>query len=383
MPQSATVSLRNRMTTFSKADHSFMARALKLARMGLTTAHPNPRVGCVLVRDGAVVGEGWHRAAGEAHAEVNALAAAGGRARGSTAYVTLEPCTRTGRTGPCVEALKLAGVAKVIFAVADPSQHAGRGQPTALEEAGIEVSSGLMQSEARALNEGFLTRVGQRRPFVRLKVASSLDGAMAMRNGQSQWITGEAARRDVQKLRARSGAILTGIGTVLADDPWLTVRDAASVLQQPLRAIVDSTLRMPPAAKMLGQPGRTIVFCTEDGNRAPLADAGASVCCVGGAPGRVDLAAVLRELAALEINDVLVEAGPALSGSLLAGGHVDELVIYQAPHIMGSETHGMFATPGWTGLKDRRQLLVLDVRRVGQDLRIVARPAPAPDRTED
>jgi diaminohydroxyphosphoribosylaminopyrimidine deaminase/5-amino-6-(5-phosphoribosylamino)uracil reductase len=371
------------MSNFTKADHRHMARALKLARHGLTTAHPNPRVGCVVVRDGEVVGEGWHRAAGEAHAEVNALAAAGDRAKGATVYVTLEPCTKTGRTGPCTEALKQAGVAKVIFAEADPSQQAQGRRRTALQKAGIEVSSGLMQSEAQKLNEGFLMRIGRRRPFVRLKVAASLDGATAMRNGQSRWITGEAARQDVQKLRAMSGAILTGIGTVLADDPLLTVRDASLVLKQPMRAIVDSRLRMPPAAKMVSQPGCTIVFCAEDGKRAPLATADVSVRRVIAGAGGVDLSAVLRELADLEINDVLVEAGPGLSGSLLAGDHVDELVIYQAPHMMGSETLGMFATPGWTELKDRRQLLILDVRRVGQDLRIVARPMPRPADAED
>jgi diaminohydroxyphosphoribosylaminopyrimidine deaminase/5-amino-6-(5-phosphoribosylamino)uracil reductase len=383
MPQGAAFSLPEQMTTFSKADHRFMARALRLARMGLTTAHPNPRVGCVLARDGEVVGEGWHRAAGEAHAEVNALAAAGERARGATAYVTLEPCRKTGRTGPCTEALTLARVAKVIFAVADPSQRLEHRQGSPLEDAGIEVSAGLMESEARKLNEGFLMRIGRGRPFVRLKVAASLDGATAMKSGQSRWITGEAARRDVQKLRAMSGAILTGIGTVLADDPLLTVRDAALVLRQPIRAIVDSGLRTPAGARMLGQPGRTVIFCAESCRQEPPVPAGALVRSVGSVKGGVDLAAVLRQLAELEVNDVLVEAGPSLSGSLLAGGHVDELVIYQAPHIMGSETHGMFTTPGWAELQNRRQLLVMDVRRVGQDLRIVARPAPPPNQIED
>jgi diaminohydroxyphosphoribosylaminopyrimidine deaminase/5-amino-6-(5-phosphoribosylamino)uracil reductase len=370
------------MSNFSKADHRHMARALKLARNGLTTAHPNPRVGCVIVRDAEVVGEGWHRAAGEAHAEVIALAAAGDRARGGTVYVTLEPCTKTGRTGPCTEALQRAGVARVIFAVPDPSQNP-EGRRTALENAGIEVSSGLMQSEARKLNEGFLMRIGRHRPFVRLKVAASLDGATAMRNGQSRWITGEAARRDVQKLRAMSGAILTGIGTVLADDPLLTVRNASLLIEQPIRVIVDSRLRMPAAARLVNQPGRTVVFCAEDAGRAPLVDAGVSVRRVASAAGGVDLPAVLRELADLEVNDVLVEAGPGLSGSLLAGGHVDELVIYQAPHIMGSETMGMFATPGRAELTDRTQLHVLDVRCVGQDLRIVARPLPPSAHAED
>jgi diaminohydroxyphosphoribosylaminopyrimidine deaminase/5-amino-6-(5-phosphoribosylamino)uracil reductase len=360
------------MTQFSIADHRHMARALQLARLGLTTAHPNPRVGCVLVRHGDVIGEGWHRAAGEAHAEANAIAAAGGDAKGATAYVTLEPCASTGRTGPCTEALVRAGVARVIFAVDDPSQHAGGRRSTVLEHAGVEVAGGLMQAEARKLNEGFLKRIGRHRPFVRLKFAASLDGATAMRNGESRWISGEAARQDAQKLRAMSGAIMTGVGTVLADDPRLTVRGAS---RQPLRVVIDSRLRTPPAAKLLAEPGDTAVFCTEDRGREALEKSGAHVYRVATDGGRVDLSDVLPKLADLEINDVLVEAGPGLSGSLLAGGHVDELVIYQAPHMMGSETMGIITTPGWTALHDRLRLDILEVRRVGQDLKIVARPA--------
>jgi diaminohydroxyphosphoribosylaminopyrimidine deaminase / 5-amino-6-(5-phosphoribosylamino)uracil reductase len=361
------------MNNFSAADHQHMARALRLARNGMTTAHPNPRVGCVLVRDGVVVGEGWHRAAGEAHAEVNALAAAGDRAHGATAYVTLEPCRRTGRTGPCTEALVRAGVAKVIFASTDPSQREA-GQPSALEQAGIDVRGGLMEAEARKLNEGFLMRVSQQRPFVRLKVASSLDGATAMRSGESRWITGEAARRDVQRLRSISGAIMTGVGTIVADDPFLTVRDESQVLRQPLRVVIDSRLRIPAAARVFEQPGDTLIFCAEDRGRETLEERGAAVYRVDTDRGRVNLAEVMRKLAELEVNDVLVEAGPLLSGSLLAGGHVDELVIYQAPHMMGSETMGIFTTPGWTELRHRLPLEFVDVRRVGHDLRMVARP---------
>jgi diaminohydroxyphosphoribosylaminopyrimidine deaminase / 5-amino-6-(5-phosphoribosylamino)uracil reductase len=360
------------MNNFSAADHDHMARALRLARNGMTTAHPNPRVGCVLVRDGVVVGEGWHRAAGEPHAEVNALAAAGDNARGATAYVTLEPCTRTGRTGPCTEALIRAGVAKVIFASGDPSQHAA-GQASALEQAGIEVRGGLMQAEAEKLNEGFLMRVSRQRPFVRLKVASSLDGATAMRSGESRWITGEPARRDVQKLRAISGAVMTGVGTIVADDPLLTVRDESLVLRQPARVVIDSRLRTPAVARVFEQPGETWIFCAEDRGREVLEERGAGVHRVATDRGRVDLAEVMRKLAELEVNDVLVEAGPLLSGSLLVGGHVDELVIYQAPHMMGSETMGIFTTPGWIELNQRLQLELVDVRRVGRDTRIVAR----------
>jgi diaminohydroxyphosphoribosylaminopyrimidine deaminase/5-amino-6-(5-phosphoribosylamino)uracil reductase len=362
------------MSEFSVPDYRHMARALQLARNGLTTAHPNPRVGCVLVRDGTVVGEGWHRKTGEAHAEVNAIAAAGHSAAGATAYVTLEPCGHTGKTGPCTEALIRARVAKVVFALEDPSPHANGRSRATLENAGIEVRSGLMQTEAHKLNEGFLMRMSHHRPFVRLKVAASLDGGTAMRSGQSQWITGDAARRDVQKFRAMSGAILTGVGTVLADDPLLTVRGQSLALCPPLRVVVDSRLRTPPAAKLLREAGETLVFCVDDGNRGALEKAGAAVHRVAQDRGRVDLSEVLRALADREVNDVLVEAGPVLSGSLLAEGYVDELVIYQAPHMMGSETSRMFATPEWTQLERRRQLHIVDMRRVGQDLRIVARP---------
>ena len=361
------------MSEFSAADSRHMARALQLARKGMTTAHPNPRVGCVLVRGGEVVGEGWHRATGEAHAEVNALAAAGGAAAGATAYVTLEPCSHSGRTGPCTEALIRAGIARVVFAGEDPSPHAAGQGRTLLENAGIDVESGLMQSEAARLNEGFVMRMRHRRPFVRLKAAASLDGATAMRTGESRWITGEAAREDVQRLRAACGAIMTGVGTVLADDPLLTVRNTARVLRQPLRVVADSRLRTPRQAKVLKQPGETLFFCVDDGGRKSLEKAGVAIRCVASVGGRVDLPAVLCELADLLINDLVIEAGPGLSGSLLAAGLVDELVIYQAPHIMGSETLGMFATPEWVRLEHRRRLHITDMRRVGQDLKITAR----------
>lgn len=360
---------------FSAADCRHMARALELARRGLTTAHPNPRVGCVLVKNGEVVGEGWHAKTGEAHAEVNALALAGGRAAGATAYVTLEPCSHQGRTGPCTRALLEAGIAEVVSATEDPSPHAsGRGL-TILREAGVRTRSGLMRAEACALNAGFISRIRRGRPFVRLKIAASLDGATAMHDGQSRWITGEAARDDVQKLRARSGAVLTGAGTVVADDPSLTVRASASACSQPLRAVVDSALRISPQARLLSQPGETVVFCTDDGRRPALEQAGASVRRVPAGSGGVDLPTVLATLARdYHTNELLAEAGPGLAGSLLTSGLVDELVIYQAPHIMGSETRGMFETPPWRGLGDGPRLAIVDVRRVGEDLRITARP---------
>lgn len=350
-----------------------MARALRLARRGLYSAHPNPRVGCILVKDGTIVGEGWHARAGEAHAEINALSDAGDAAAGATAYVTLEPCSHDDKTGPCTAALIGAGVTEVVLAMIDPFPEVAGSGCRALEQAGIGVRSGLMQAEAERLNEGFLSRVTRGRPFVRAKIAASLDGATAMANGQSQWITGAEARQDVQRMRAASGAILTGIGTVLADDPSLTVRDASLTGSQPLRVILDSRLRMPPSACMLELPGRTEIFCTDDAKRASLEAAGAAVHVVAAEAGRVDLHAALGELADLEVNDVLVESGPGLSGALLAAGLVDELVIYQAPHIMGSETRGMFATPGWRDLGDRLELDIIDSRQVGRDTRVTAR----------
>jgi diaminohydroxyphosphoribosylaminopyrimidine deaminase/5-amino-6-(5-phosphoribosylamino)uracil reductase len=365
------------VSEFSSADFEMMAHALRLARRGLYSAHPNPRVGCVLVQAGRIVGEGWHCRTGEPHAEINALAAAGAEAQGSTAYVTLEPCSHHGRTPPCADALIDAGVAMVIGAMQDPNpQVAGAGFDR-LRQAGIDVHDGLMQEASQKLNEGFVSRVTQGRPFVRLKMATSLDGRTAMASGESQWITGEEARRDVQRLRASSGAILTGVSTVIDDDPSLTVREAFPETggHQPLRAVVDSRLRLPPAAKMLGLPGRTVVFCTDDNKRQALETAGAEVIRLAAVNGRPDLQAVLLALGEFGVNDVLVESGPTLAGSLLSAGFVDELVIYQAPHIMGSETSGMCHTPEWLNLNQRLALNITDIRKVGDDLRITARPA--------
>jgi len=352
-----------------------MARALRLAERGQYAAHPNPMVGCVLVRDETIVGEGWHEAAGEPHAEINALEAAGGSARGSTAYVTLEPCAHHGKTPPCVEALISAGVSNVVVALEDPfPEVAGRGI-AALKKAGLGVRVGLMQSSAEQLLTGFLSRITRKRPFVRLKIASSLDGGIAMSNGESQWITGPEARADVQRLRARSGAVMTGIGTILADDPSLTVRDTTIDTRgkQPSRVILDNGLRMPLSAEMLALPGQTLIYCVDDENREALVAAGAEVIKVEAKAGLVDVSVVLGDLAEREVNDVLVEAGPTLAGSLISAGLIDELIIYQAPHIMGSETMGMFDTPAWTELAHRKSLDISDVRRVGADTRITAR----------
>lgn len=330
-------------------------------------------VGCVLTRDQTIIGEGWHRRTGDAHAEVNAIADAGD-ARGADCYVTLEPCSHDGRTPPCVDALVAAGVRRVISAMQDPFPAVSGDGIAGLQAAGIDVRVGLMKSTAETLNRGYLSRVRRGRPFVRLKLAASIDGAVAMKNGQSQWITGAAARDDAQRLRAESGAILTGIGTVLADDPSLTVRhpNIDTGGRQPLRAILDSKLRMPKSAGMLCLPGSTVVYCSKTDGADALQAAGADVVRVDGRQGMLNLGAVLDDLGRRDINNLLVEAGPALAGSLLAGQHVDELVIYQAPHIMGSETVSMFRTPGFTELADRRTLTITDTRRVGSDLKITA-----------
>jgi diaminohydroxyphosphoribosylaminopyrimidine deaminase/5-amino-6-(5-phosphoribosylamino)uracil reductase len=363
------------MQEFSASDSAYMAQALRLARRGVYTAHPNPLVGCVLVRGGEAIGQGWHATTGEAHAEVNALDAAGD-AKGATAYVTLEPCAHHGRTPPCTDALIAAGISDVVIAMQDPFEAAGGRGSRALEKAGVKVRTGLMSEEAEKLNAGFFSRVRRGRPFVRLKVATSLDGAIAMRSGESQWITGPAARSDVQRLRARSGAIMSGIGTVLADDPSFSVRDETidTAGRQPLRVVLDSTLRMPLSSGMLCLPGRTLIYCVDDQGRGALEAEGAEVVKVGEGcdGGGVDIAAVLEDLGRKEINDLLVEAGPILAGRMMSAALVDELIIYQAPHIMGSETNPMFSTPNWTSLADRKLLEISDARRVGSDTRITA-----------
>ena len=366
----------NRMSEFDAAEHEFMAQALRLAERGRYTARPNPCVGCVLVNDGRIVGEGWHQKTGDAHAEINALKQAGKSAAGSTAYVTLEPCSHTGKTPPCVDALLDAKVVAVVIAMLDPNPKVSGTGVTVLEDAGIEVRVGLMQSEAHSINRGFISRMTRGRPFVRLKIAASLDGCTAMASGESQWITSEPARHDVQRLRASAGAILTGIDTVLADDPSLTVRDTEIPNDgaQPLRVVVDSRLRMFPSARMLKLPGNTLIYCVAGDGEQTITQAGAEVCVVTGAAGRVDASLLLADLASREINDVLVEAGPTLSGSLLEAKLVDELVIYQAPHIMGSETRGMVTTPAWRSLQQRLELEILDIRKIGVDIRIIARP---------
>ncbi len=365
-------------------DHAHMGRALQLARLGLYSTDPNPRVGCVLARDGEVVGEGWHRRAGEPHAERRALAAAGERARGATAYVTLEPCSHQGRTPPCADALIEAGVARVVAAIADPNPLVGGKGLLRLREAGIAVEVGILEAEARALNPGFIKRMTQGLPWVRCKLAMSLDGRTAMASGESQWITEADARRDVQRLRARSSAILTGVQTVLADDPSLNVRLEAAELpgleegqpvRQPVRVILDSALRTPAGARLLGLPGQSLVLCVDDRREhaAALEAAGARVTALpADAGGRVDLRSALEFLADEEINEVLIEAGPTLAGSALTAALVDELIIYAAPHLMGDGARGLFSLPGLTRMRERLPLEIRDLRFVGRDIRITA-----------
>jgi diaminohydroxyphosphoribosylaminopyrimidine deaminase/5-amino-6-(5-phosphoribosylamino)uracil reductase len=357
---------------FSADDHRFMARALELAARGLFTTTPNPRVGCVLVNNGAVVGEGWHEKAGAAHAEVNALHAAGPNARGATAYVTLEPCNHHGRTPPCGEALVAAGVTRVVAAMPDPNTRAGGGLQR-LAAAGIAVESGLMEAEARELNAGFISRVTRGRPWLRLKVAASLDGKTALENGSSQWITGAEARRDGHAFRARACAVLTGIGTVKDDDPQLNVREVETP-RQPLRVVVDSRFEISLSAKILG--GGPVLIAIAEANAAKAAalrSMGADTVRLPNAQGKVDLMALMQELGKRELNEVHVEAGFRLNGSLLKEGLVDELLLYFAPLLIGDAARGMFSLPALTQLSAARKLAVFDQRMLGADWRLRAK----------
>jgi diaminohydroxyphosphoribosylaminopyrimidine deaminase / 5-amino-6-(5-phosphoribosylamino)uracil reductase len=361
-------------------DHQYMAQALQLAEQGLYTTDPNPRVGCVIVQGGEVVGRGWHRRAGEPHAEILALAEAGERARGATVYVTLEPCCHYGRTPPCTDALIGAGVGRVVAAMRDPNPKVSGGGLARLRDAGIATEAGLLEEQASALNPGFVMRMAHGRPFVRAKLAMSLDGRTAMASGESKWITGAAARRDVQRLRARSSAILTGIGTVLADDPSLNVRlpgpDVHTEVRQPLRVVIDPRLSTPEGARMLRLAGRTLILtCSRDeeaGHR--LKARGAEVAVVPADGDNVELSAALRHLAALEVNEVLLESGATLAGAMLRAGLIDELIVYLAPHVMGDGARGLFHLPGLERMEQRVGLQIRDVRAVGEDWRITAVP---------
>ena len=363
---------------FSAEDHAFMARALQLAERGRYTTRPNPRVGCVLVRDGQIIAEGFHQRAGEAHAEAAALNAAGADARGCTAYVSLEPCAHHGRTPPCADALIAAGVVRVVHAIDDPNPHVAGGGAARLRAAGILSEGGLLATEAHALNRGFLMRCAHGRPFVTLKMGMSLDGRVALANGRSQWITGAESRADVQRLRAGACAILTGIGTVLADDPRLDVRDPRfdTAGRPPTRVILDSTLRTPAEAKIFSTPGEVIIFTanTDLGAADPLRTSGARVEAVASRVGQLDLTAVLMRLGALGMNEILVEAGPRVAGSLLAAHLVDELVLYIAPMLLGAGARDAFAWPALVDLAEAPRFNCVDVRRTGADQRMILRP---------
>lgn len=362
--------------TSSPDDNRFMATAIRLARHGLNSTSPNPRVGCVLVRNGELIAEGWHARAGEPHAEALALARAGEKAHRATAYVTLEPCSHHGRTGPCADALVAAGISRVVVGTEDPNPRV-RGQGIArLRAAGIEVEVGVLEREARALNPGFFARMTRGRPWLCCKLAMSLDGRTAMASGESKWITGESARQDVQRLRARSCAVMTGIGTVLTDDPRLDVRlgDAASA-RQPLRVVLDSQLRTPPGARLTATPGHALVVHADahPGRAQALVGAGCELLRLPDGQGRVALPALLDALAARECNEVLLEAGAALCGAFAAAGLIDEYRIYMAPVLLGSNARPLMELP-FEHMAERLQLTITAVEAVGEDWRITAVP---------
>jgi diaminohydroxyphosphoribosylaminopyrimidine deaminase / 5-amino-6-(5-phosphoribosylamino)uracil reductase len=361
---------------FSAFDEAAMRRALELAARGLYGTQPNPRVGAVLARDGEIVGEGWHERAGGPHAEPRALEAAGERARGATAYVTLEPCSHHGRTPPCVDALLAAGVRRVVYAIGDPDPRVnGRGAKL-LRDAGVQVESGLLQADAEALNEGFLMRLRRKRPFIRLKSGASLDGRSALSNGASRWITGEAARADVQHWRAQSGAVLTSAATVLADDPRLDVR--IETPRQPLRVILDRRGAVKRNARILRLPGAALILSAARPKRPPTKGdemlGPARVERVRVARGHLDLKRVFARLAELQVNEVLVEAGPRLSAALLGAGLVDEWLIYLAPKLLGKDARPIAALPRLTRLKDAPEFELRESTVVGNDVRLRLRP---------
>ncbi len=379
--------------TVTAADHAFMSRALQLAAQGLYTTDPNPRVGCVIVRGEEIVGAGFHARAGEPHAEVNALRMAGERAGGATVYVTLEPCSHHGRTGPCADALISAAPARVVVAMQDPNQQVRGNGMAKLRAAGIAVDVGVLESEAGALNPGFIARMTRGTPFVRLKLAMSLDGRTAMADGTSQWITGAEAREDVQRLRARSGAVLTGIGTLLADNPALTVRPddwrhgiyAHEWVRQPLRVLLDRELRAAPEAALFAAAGGETLVVAGDrvlaspagGRRAELLRAqGVEVIGLPVVGAGIALAALMTELGLREVNELLVEAGATLAGAFVAAGLVDELVVYAAPVLLGSQARPLLALP-IAGMAEKIPLILKDVRMLGGDIRMTALVRPA------
>ena len=356
------------MSAFTAFDHAMMRRALVLAEKGLYTATPNPRVGCVLVNGGQVIGEGFHEKTGGPHAEAHALVQASAAARGATAYVTLEPCNHHGKTPPCAQALIKAGVARVVAAMRDPNPGSKQGG-AALAAAGIPFEPGLLEEEARELNIGFVSRMTRGRPWVRMKIAATLDGRTALANGKSQWITGAEARKDGHRWRARACAIATGGGTVKTDDPQLTVREVETP-RQPVRVVIDSHVETPARAKVL-QGEKALVFAAVKGKSLPNAE----IVVLPNADGKVDLQKMLQELGRRGINELHVEGGFKLNGSLVREGCVDEFLIYLNPSFLGDSAHGMVNLQDMASLDQRVALKIRSVERVGEDLRILARPA--------
>lgn len=357
-------------------DRYAMSRALALAERGLETTDPNPRVGCVIAKNGRIIGEGWHQRAGEAHAEAAALRAATEAVSGSTVYVTLEPCSHHGRTPPCANALIEARIARVVYAVQDPDPRVSGEGAAALMQAGIMVEKGLAEAEATELNVGYMKRMRHGVPWVRLKLAMSLDGRTALADGTSQWITGGASREDVHRWRARSSAVMTGVGTVLSDDPQLNVRLPGGDHRQPLRVILDTRLRTPPDARLFSVEGEVLILTATTVAEAAesLAAGGASVEIIPAFAGLLDLSAVLARLGELEINEVLVEAGPTLSGQLLTGAFVDELLLYMAPKLLGPQARALINLPEVQSLQQAWGFSLFDVKRIGDDLRLRLRP---------
>lgn len=360
---------------WQSSDHSFMSRAIQLAKRGLYGTHPNPRVGCVVVREDKIIAEGWHEKCGSAHAEVNALNNVNGDTKGTTCYVSLEPCNHQGHTGPCTEALIAAGVSRVVAAMEDPNPlMAGKGLAR-LREAGIDTDAGLLESQARLLNPGFIKRMESARPFVRCKLGVSLDGRTALADGQSKWITSASSRADVQKLRAASSVVMTGIGTVLADDPGLNVRDVDTGGRQPLRVVLDRQLRMPEEALMLTSTGRTLIFTLnpDTTRRAALEKAGAGIVVLNEEEENF-LGAVMEHLAGEEdANEVLLEAGAQLTGAMLNAGLCDEIIIYQAPVLLGHEGRAMFNLPVMHSMEEKINLQLIDNRMLGVDRKMTYR----------
>ncbi len=368
-------------------DQYYMAHTLRLAKRGLWTTDPNPRAGCVIVRNGQIVGEGWHQRAGEAHAEIHALQMAKEKAKGATCYVTLEPCCHQGRTPPCTDALIKAGVTRVVVAVMDPNPLVSRKGIEQLSKAGIMVNTGILSQEAEQLNQGFFMRMRHNRPYIRCKLGMSLDGRTAMASGESKWITGIDARRNVQRLRARSSAIMTGAGTILADDPQMTVRKeelacqmpsgTEIIIKQPLRVVIDTHLSTPPEARMLNQSEKALIFTASNSEsvKSILEKTGTHVIYLPNREREVDLPAACQLLAKeYEVNEVLIETGATLSGAMLRAGLIDEIIIYMAPILMGNKARGLFDLPHLKQLKEHIPLNIVEVQAVGQDWRITAHP---------